>query len=447
MLDYEFETTNFATIKVIGVGGAGTNAVNRMVDNGLRGVEFIAVNTDKQALALSKATNKVQIGEKLTKGLGAGANPEVGKRAAEESRDELSALVQGADLVFVTCGMGGGTGTGAAPIIAEVAREQGILTIGVVSKPFLFEGRQRMKNAEKGIAELKTNVDTLVVVPNDRLLQIVNKATTMADAFRIADDTLRQGIQGISDLIALPAMINLDFADVRTVMESRGMAHMGIGTGSGENRLIEAAKAAISSPMLETSIDGARAVLINVTGSSDMTLLEVNEAAQLIQQAADPEANIIFGAGIDDNLSDEVRITVIATGFEKQYYAGRSSVPPEFSPKKPISREEKKPDEGRVSVPPLFDGEERRPVRKVPRPDAGERPLKARPVAKPAPKPVPKPAPNRVNPDTRIPRRTAGETPSYDGASTFVEKRPVRRGMTPDKPSFMKKVKDDDIDD
>ncbi|MBQ3667951.1 MAG: cell division protein FtsZ, partial [Clostridia bacterium] len=276
MLDYEFETTNFATIKVIGVGGAGTNAVNRMVDSGLRGVEFIAVNTDKQALALSKASNKVQIGEKLTKGLGAGANPEVGKRAAEESRDELSALVQGADLVFVTCGMGGGTGTGAAPVIAEVAREQGILTIGVVSKPFLFEGRQRMKNAEKGIAELKTNVDTLVVVPNDRLLQIVNKATTMSDAFRIADDTLRQGIQGISDLIALPAMINLDFADVRTVMESRGMAHMGIGTGSGENRLIEAAKAAISSPMLETSIDGARAVLINVTGSSDMTLLEVN---------------------------------------------------------------------------------------------------------------------------------------------------------------------------
>jgi len=283
VLDYEFETTNFATIKVIGVGGAGTNAVNRMVDNGLRGVEFIAVNTDKQALALSKATNKVQIGEKLTKGLGAGANPEGGKRAAEESRDELASLVQGADLVFVTCGMGGGTGTGAAPVIAEVAREQGILTIGVVSKPFLFEGRQRMKNAEKGIAELKANVDTLVVVPNDRLLQIVNKATTMSDAFRIADDTLRQGIQGISDLIALPAMINLDFADVRTVMESRGMAHMGIGTGSGENRLIEAAKAAISSPMLETSIDGARAVLINVTGSSDMTLLEVNEAAQLIQ--------------------------------------------------------------------------------------------------------------------------------------------------------------------
>ncbi len=433
MLDYEFETTNFATIKVIGVGGAGTNAVNRMVDNGLRGVEFIAVNTDKQALALSKATNKVQIGEKLTKGLGAGANPEVGKRAAEESRDELAALVQGADLVFVTCGMGGGTGTGAAPVIAEVAREQGILTIGVVSKPFLFEGRQRMKNAEKGIAELKANVDTLVVVPNDRLLQIVNKATTMSDAFRIADDTLRQGIQGISDLIALPAMINLDFADVRTVMESRGMAHMGIGTGSGENRLIEAAKAAISSPMLETSIDGARAVLINVTGSSDMTLLEVNEAAQLIQQAADPEANIIFGAGIDDNLSDEVRITVIATGFEKQFYAGRA--PAGDIPRRPVAKEERKPDEG-VSVPPLFDAEEKRPVRKAPRPVPSEKPAATRPA--------PKPAPKRVNPDTHIPRRTVGTSSSYDGSSTFVEKRPARRGMTPDKPSFMKKSKDDD---
>ena len=438
MLDYEFETTNFATIKVIGVGGAGTNAVNRMVDNGLRGVEFIAVNTDKQALALSKATNKVQIGEKLTKGLGAGANPEVGKRAAEESRDELSALVQGADLVFVTCGMGGGTGTGAAPIIAEVAREQGILTIGVVSKPFLFEGRQRMKNAEKGIAELKTNVDTLVVVPNDRLLQIVNKATTMSDAFKIADDTLRQGIQGISDLIALPAMINLDFADVRTVMESRGMAHMGIGSGSGENRLIEAAKAAISSPMLETSIDGARAVLINVTGSSDMTLLEVNEAAQLIQQAADPEANIIFGAGIDDNLSDEVRITVIATGFEKQYYAGRT--PSGDLPRRPQPREEKKQEEGGVNVPPLFDGEEKRPVRKVPRPVNGERPAH----------PAPKPAVKRVNPDTHIPQRKpspAASTPTYDSSSAFVERRPTRRGMTPDKPSFMKKAKDEDFDD
>lgn len=259
MLEFEMESSNYASIKVVGVGGAGTNAVNRMVDSGLRGVEFIAVNTDKQALQLSKATNKVQIGEKLTKGLGAGANPDVGKRAAEESREELAEIMKGADLVFVTCGMGGGTGTGAAPIIAEIARDQGILTIGVVSKPFMFEGRQRMKNAENGIEQLKANVDTLVVVPNDRLLQIVSKGTTMTEAFKIADDTLRQGIQGISDLIAVPAMINLDFADVRTVMESRGLAHMGIGVGSGENRMVEAAKQAVSSPMLETSHRRARA--------------------------------------------------------------------------------------------------------------------------------------------------------------------------------------------
>ncbi|MBQ5771340.1 MAG: cell division protein FtsZ, partial [Clostridia bacterium] len=317
MLEFELETSNFASIKVVGVGGAGTNAVNRMVDSGLRNVEFIAVNTDKQALALSKATIKIQIGEKLTKGLGAGANPDIGKRAAEESREELANTLKGADLVFVTCGMGGGTGTGAAPVIAEIARDLGILTIGVVSKPFMFEGRQRMKNAESGIDQLKANVDTLVVVPNEKLLSIVSKGTTMTEAFKIADDTLRQGIQGISDLIAVPAMINLDFADVRTVMESRGLAHMGIGAGTGENRMVEAAKQAVSSPMLETSIDGARAVLINITGGPDTSIIEVNEAAQLITQAADPEANIIFGAGIDESLTDEVRITVIATGFEK----------------------------------------------------------------------------------------------------------------------------------
>ena len=257
MLEFEGmekDTTNFAAIRVIGVGGAGTNAVNRMVEAGLKGVEFIAINTDSQALALSKAPNKIQIGDKLTKGLGAGANPEVGQKAAEESREEIANTVKGSDLVFVTCGMGGGTGTGAAPVIAEIAREQGILTIGVVSKPFLFEGRQRMKNAESGIERLKASVDTLVVVPNDRLLSVVTKGTTMTEAFRIADDTLRQGIQGISDLIAVPSLINLDFADVRTVMQSRGLAHMGIGIGKGENRMVDAAKQAISSPMLETSI-------------------------------------------------------------------------------------------------------------------------------------------------------------------------------------------------
>ena len=258
MLEFEMDNNNFASIKVIGVGGAGTNAVNRMIDSGLQGVDFIAINTDKQALTLSKAPTKVQIGDKLTKGLGAGANPDVGKHAAEESREEISNIVKGADLVFVTCGMGGGTGTGAAPVIAELARDMGILTIGVVSKPFMFEGRQRMKNAEAGIERLKANVDTLVVVPNDRLLSVVTKGTSVTEAFRIADDTLRQGIQGISDLIAVPNLINLDFADVRTVMEARGLAHVGIGVGKGENRMVDAARQAISSPMLETSIDGAR---------------------------------------------------------------------------------------------------------------------------------------------------------------------------------------------
>ncbi len=283
MLQYDFDTTNFASIKVVGVGGAGTNAVNRMLDRGLKGVEFIAVNTDKQALELSKAAVKVQIGEKLTKGLGAGANPDIGKRAAEESREELLNVIQGADLVFVTCGMGGGTGTGAAPIIAEIARNQGILTIGVVSKPFAFEGRQRMKNAEKGIAELKTNVDTLVVVPNEKLLSFVSEATTMEDAFRDADDILRQGIQGISDLIALPAMINLDFADVKTIMSDRGIAHMGVGHGQGDERVADAVKAAVESPLLETSVKGAKAILLHVRGGYDLSMQETNEAAAQIQ--------------------------------------------------------------------------------------------------------------------------------------------------------------------
>ncbi len=311
------EQSTFATIKVVGCGGGGNNAVNRMVDAGLRGVEFVAVNTDRQALSQTNAQVKIQIGEKLTKGLGAGAIPEVGRRAAEESREEIASALKGADLVFITAGMGGGTGTGAAPIVAEIARDLGTLTIAVVTKPFNFEGKQRMKNAEAGIAELKQHVDTLVVIPNDRLLQVVNKGTTMLEAFRIADDVLRQGIQGISDLIAVPAMINLDFADVKTVMESGGMAHMGIGIGSGENKLVEAAKNAISSPLLETNIDGARAVLINVTGGEDISIVDINEAANLIMEAADPDANIIFGAGIDETMKDEVRITVIATGFEK----------------------------------------------------------------------------------------------------------------------------------
>jgi len=325
----DVETSSFASIKVVGCGGGGNNAVNRMVDAGLRGVEFIAINTDRQALAMSGAQTKIQIGEKMTKGLGAGAVPEVGRRAAEESREEIAQALAGADLVFVTAGMGGGTGTGAAPVVAEVARDLGALTISVVTKPFAFEGKQRMKNAEMGIADLKQRVDTLVVIPNDRLLQVVSKGTTMLEAFRIADDVLRQGIQGISDLIAVPALINLDFADVKTVMESGGMAHMGIGTGKGENRMIEAAKNAISSPLLETNIDGARAVLINITGGEDISIVDINEAANLVMQAADPEANIIFGAGIDETMGDEVRITVIATGFEKTPF------PPKEPAKKP----------------------------------------------------------------------------------------------------------------
>ncbi len=318
MLEFQIEDQqSFATIKVIGCGGAGNNAVNRMVDAGLKGVEFIAINTDRQALAMSKASTTIQIGEKLTKGLGAGAVPDVGRRAAEESREEIAQAIKGADLVFVTAGMGGGTGTGAAPIVAEIARDMNCLTIAVVTKPFQFEGKQRMKNAEMGVMDLKQRVDTLVVIPNDRLLSVVNKGTTMLEAFRIADDVLRQGIQGISDLIAVPALINLDFADVKTVMESGGLAHMGIGIGKGENRMVDAAKNAIQSPLLETNIDGARAVLINITGGEDMSIIDINEAANLVMQAADSEANIIFGAGIDDTLEDEVRITVIATGFEK----------------------------------------------------------------------------------------------------------------------------------
>ncbi len=316
MLEFDVESVQGAKIKVLGIGGAGNNAVNRMVEHGLRGVEFIAVNTDRQALTLSKAQHKMQIGEKLTRGLGAGAVPDTGKKAAEESRDDIASMLKGSDLVFITAGMGGGTGTGAAPVIAQIAREMDILTIGVVTKPFAFEGRIRMNNAERGIQELKNSVDTLVVIPNEKLFQVVGKNTSMVDAFKIADDVLRQGIQGISDLIAIPAMINLDFADIKTVMASRGMAHMGIGLGAGDDRMTEAARQAILSPMLETSIEGAKAVLINITGGPSMGILEVNDAASLIQQNADPEANIIFGVQIDEALEDQVRITVIATGFE-----------------------------------------------------------------------------------------------------------------------------------
>lgn len=315
MFDFDVDMEQFAHIKVIGVGGGGNNAINRMIESGVKGVDFIALNTDRQALHSSKAEIKLQIGEKLTKGLGAGANPEIGMKAAEESKNEIAETIKGADMIFITAGMGGGTGTGATPIVADIARELGILTVGVVTKPFTFEGKKRMVHAEVGIEDLKGKVDTLVTIPNDRLLKVAEKRTTMIEAFLMADDVLKQGIQGISDLIAVPALINLDFADVKTIMKDQGIAHMGIGRATGENRSQDAARQAIQSPLLETSIEGAKAVLLNITGGEDLGIFEVNEAADLIRQSVDQDANIIFGAGIDETLKDELKITVIATGF------------------------------------------------------------------------------------------------------------------------------------
>lgn len=305
-----------AQIKVIGVGGGGNNAVDRMIEKGLGGVEFITVNTDHQALARSGAPTKIQIGEKITRGLGAGANPEIGTKSAEESKEEIIQAIKGADMLFITAGMGGGTGTGAAPVIANIAKDQGILTVGVVTKPFSFEGRKRMINAEKGIAELKQSVDTLVVIPNDKILQVIDKKTTMVDAFTKADDILQQGVQGITDLISNPGIINLDFADVRTIMNCKGVAHMGIGKATGENRAEEAVKYAISSPLLDTSINGARCVLVNMCGGETLGLMEANVGMSLIREAVDPDAEIIFGTSINDALGDEIIITVIATDFQ-----------------------------------------------------------------------------------------------------------------------------------
>ena len=316
MLQIETEMEKAAVIKVIGVGGGGCNAVNRMVEAGLKGVDFIAVNTDRQALDRCLAETKVQIGEKLTRGLGAGANPEVGQRAAEETLDEITALIDGADMIFVTAGMGGGTGTGAAPIIAKAARDMGILTVGVVTKPFTFEGAKRRKQAELGIGFLKRYVDSLVVVPNDKLLQNCEKNTSMLDAFRMADDVLRQGVQGISDLISDFALINVDFADVKSVMTDRGLAHMGTGHGKGENRAKDAVRSAIESPLLETSISGAKAILLYVAGGYDLGMLEVSEIASMIEEQADRDCILIFGAAVSEEMVDEVAVTVIATGFE-----------------------------------------------------------------------------------------------------------------------------------
>ncbi|WP_100648671.1 cell division protein FtsZ [Bacillus cereus] len=316
MLEFDTTQDQLANIKVIGVGGGGNNAVNRMIEHGVQGVDFIAVNTDAQALNLSKAETKMQIGGKLTRGLGAGANPEVGKKAAEESKEQIQEALRGADMVFVTAGMGGGTGTGAAPVVAQVAKELGALTVGVVTRPFTFEGRKRATQAASGIVAFKENVDTLIVIPNDRLLEIVDKNTPMLEAFREADNVLRQGVQGISDLIATPGLINLDFADVKTIMSNRGSALMGIGSGNGENRAAEAAKKAISSPLLETSIDGAQGVIMNITGGANLSLYEVQEAADIVASASDPEVNMIFGSVINEGLKDDIVVTVIATGFD-----------------------------------------------------------------------------------------------------------------------------------
>ncbi|MEG2188972.1 MAG: cell division protein FtsZ, partial [Christensenella sp.] len=315
-LEFDNNSENFAKIRVFGVGGAGNNAVNRMIEFGVKGAELVAINTDKQALFLSKADQKIQIGEKLTKGLGSGADPDIGRKAAEESRDELEQVIKGSDLVFVACGLGGGTGTGAAPVIAEIAKENNSLTVGFVTKPFWFEGHPRAVAADAGFEELKSVVDTIVTIPNDKLLSTVGKDTPLVDAFRVADDVLRQGIQGIIDLIGKPALINLDFADVKKVMTLRGVAHMGIGIGYGENKTLEAAKQAINSPLLDTTIEGARGIIFNVTGDPSLGMYEIQEAAKIIQEGADPDADVFFGVCIDPSLDDEVRITVIATGFD-----------------------------------------------------------------------------------------------------------------------------------
>jgi cell division protein FtsZ len=319
LMDNNFygQAESYAHIKVVGVGGGGTNAVDRMINEGLQGVEFVAINTDAQALMRSQANIRVRIGEKLTRGLGSGGNPDQGRKAAEESAEELYEVLKGADMVFVTAGMGGGTGTGAAPIVAQIAKEVGALTIGVVTRPFTFEGSRRIQSAEAGITKFKEQADTLIVIPNDRLLQIVDKRANLQDAFRVADDVLRQGVQGISELITVPGLINLDFADVKTIMSEGGAALMAVSSAKGDDRAKEAAEKAISSQLLDITIDGARGILLNVTGGPDLTLYEVNQAAAIIKETAHPDVNLIFGAVIDQNLKDEIRITVIATGFER----------------------------------------------------------------------------------------------------------------------------------
>ncbi len=354
------ENTSFAKIKVVGVGGGGNNAVNRMIDAGVDSAEFVAVNTDKQALVVSKAPVRLQIGERLTSGLGAGGKPEIGQKSAEESKASITEMLEGAHLVFITAGMGGGTGTGAAPVVAQIAKEMGILTIAVVTKPFAFESRVRAENAEKGIQELKKYVDTMVIIPNERLFQIVPKKTPILEAFRYADDVLRQGIQGISDLIAKPGLINLDFADVKTIMENKGLAHMGIGHGKGETKALDAVKEAVASPLIETTIEGAKGLLLNVKGGMDLTQEDVSEVAMLVQEVIDPSCTVIFGNSIDENMHDEIEVTIIATGFptveEKEKSAEAEEAKnfnPDFAEKEPVKglaalknqpKEEEKPE-------------------------------------------------------------------------------------------------------
>lgn len=342
---------NFAAIKVVGVGGGGSNAVNRMINEGLGGVDFIAVNTDNQALMLSKAKTRVRIGDKLTRGLGAGGNPEIGRKAAEESADELYEVLRGADMIFIASGMGGGTGTGASPVVAQIAKELGALTIGVVTRPFTFEGAKRQTSAESGIDALKSQVDTLIVIPNDRLLQIADKRSSLQQAFSLADDVLRQGIQGISELITVPALINLDFADVRAIMSEGGAALMAVGRADGDDRARRAAEAAISSALLDVTIDGARGILFNITAGPGLSLFEVSEAAALIRDSAHPEVNMIFGAQIDENMGDQVRVTVIATGFEQSRIKNRPDVQPAFNkPGAPAARSPQSSPAGRPQV-------------------------------------------------------------------------------------------------
>jgi len=335
------EIETFAKIKVIGVGGGGCSAVNRMIEERIRGVEFVAINTDAQALHHNKAPIKINIGQTVTRGLGAGMNPDLGRKSAEESQDEIKDILKDTDMVFVTCGLGGGTGTGAAPVVADIAKDLGALTVGIVTKPFMFEGQQRRAIAEAGLEELSDKVDTIITIPNDRLLQVIDKKTSLLDAFRVVDDILRQGVQGISEVISIPGEINVDFNDARTIMGGAGSALMGIGRGSGENRAIDAAKAAIDSPLLEMSIEGARGILFTVTGSSDLGMYEINEASKIITGAADDDAKIIFGAVIDEEMKDEVKITVIATGFEG---LGRTKRPVISESREEYIQEEEKPN-------------------------------------------------------------------------------------------------------